>query len=394
MLGRISRELAEIKTRSQLKSFAVAEVKSSPEINIRGKSLIDFTSWDYLNLTAHTKIKLAAQQSIEASGISVPSPRLLSGSRVEHVGLESRISKFLQTPSALLFSSRNQAVFSLLTATLNEADIVLCDDTVSAPVHDAAYLIGAASSAIHFSKTNWATRLEAEAKKLRGSGRLIIFVETLCPVTGQLAPIPELLIAAAKTKSSIILDESYALGSIGLRGAGILEAGKDSLGVAAVIGSFGIGIPGLGSFVAGSQELIGILVNRSRTLLVEPPTPPPLCSAMVAAIDLVEIATGSREKISQRSLSISGLFTQSGFTVASSPSSPCISIQFDKPSVADEFVNALMGKGILAERVPRGTVRDEQSLVRFIVGAAHKDSHVELLKDSVRVLSARLPGGS
>src|SRR5262245_12759566 len=75
------------------------------EINVNGRTLINFASNDYLGLSQHPKLKEAAIRATEKYGAGSGAARLICGSLPVHRELEETIARFKQTEAALAFSA-------------------------------------------------------------------------------------------------------------------------------------------------------------------------------------------------------------------------------------------------------------------------------------------------
>lgn len=380
MFERLKRELNELKGRGALKSFSVSSPLDYPEVDFWGARVIDFTSWDYLGLSANPKIKRAAQVAIENDGVGVSSPRLSGGTRAVHLAVEDRLANFLGRKASLTFSSKNQAVFSLMTSILTEQDIVFVDEMSQAPVAEAAELVGATTVAVNCNAPDLQKVMEAELLKLRGAGRAVMFFESISPTLGTCQPIDNIVFILKKLGLSYIIDDTFALGILGLRGAAsgerITTSDANCLGI---VGAFGYGIPGVGGFIAGSQELISVVLSRTQSFCMEPSPPSSAAAVVEASLDFAEMASGVRVKLLDMAASVRSLVPTAISGIASLES-PIISIPFAKPSLAETFSRGMLNRGILIDRVPRGTLRSQVSYARLVITALHSDSQIEKLK--------------
>lgn len=385
MTANLNRELKELAQKGHLKSFVKSKDLSGGETEYRGRKVVDFTNWDYLSLRSHKKIAAAIHDSLEHTTSSISSPRLLSGTRLAHLSLEERVAKYLSVEAALLFSSRNQAVFSLIASVLNETDIIIVEESTNAPASDAAYLVGAGFQFFSFSTEGWKKRLEDLLVQQKGKS-IFIYLDTLSPTTGSLCNIEELCPLCVQYGVKLIIDDAYALGAVGIRGAAFSDVAAIHKNLLfASIGSFGFGIPGFGAYVAGSKDLIGYLVNRSRTFLNEPPPPDFFMPGVEAAIDLIELMTHQRELVVKRSSDLSQHLTQCGFSATPNPAGPVVCTFFSKPSVADDFCSYLLTKNFLVERVTGSTAFNQMCSVRFVINSSHTDLHFDLLYQTLDV---------
>lgn len=354
---------------------------------IRGRRVIDFTNWDFLGLATNSRVKRTAQATIEQSGLGVSSSRLSSGTSDEHVNCEGRLSKFFRTESALLFSSRNQALFTLVASLLGERDAIFFDELTTAPVGDAAYLVHAQ---VHNFKSDDVSSLEIELEKARFARRKVIYVETLSPISSREPDMAKLVLMALKHNAELLVDESFALGTIGIRGAGRSEELVAKDGILAVIADLSLGAACFGAAVASPSLLREFLVLRSRMLANECAIPSSFAAAICTSLDTLELQTLERSSVLQRARRLRDGLIEIGLARAQQFDSPIVAINFEKRSIAADFAAAIFQRGFMADVVPRGTSLSESFVVRFLVTLAHTDQQIDSLLQAVLDIRARV----
>ncbi len=114
-----------------------------PHTDVDGKTLLNFSSNDYLGLANDPRLKEAAIRGIERYGAGSGASRLICGSLAPHHELEQAIAAFKGTEAALAFSSGYAAAVGTICALLDTQDVVIIDKLVHASLVDAARLCGA-----------------------------------------------------------------------------------------------------------------------------------------------------------------------------------------------------------------------------------------------------------
>lgn len=385
MIDQLKLELEQIAASGRQKEFHPLLSRENGFIEIKGKKVADFTNWDFLNLNSNRKFMRSAQEEIEKSGVGALSSRLSSGTSYSHLALEKRIAGFLGTQSAVVFSSKNQAVFSLFTALVGEADAVFYDEQMQSPVSDACYLVNA--PALSFNSSNLPA-LETELAKVKQANRKIIVVESVSPGSGKKNDLSALLQIALRQDAHLVVDESYALGAIGLRGAGLCEELGCISQLLCVYGSMGQGLAAYGAFVAGGAIVSNYLIQRSKTFQNEVSLPPALAAAVESGINIIELAHLEREKLRQNTKRLRDGLTEAGFLDAGQSDSMIVSIMVGKFRRAREFADILFQRGFLAEAVSLQTPLTEVGMLRFIVQAAHSPKSIDaLLQNFIEIYS-------
>lgn len=389
MLRYIAQELAELSQKGAIKKLHVSEPEAEGGyVRIRGKRVLDLTSWDLLGVSDNPEFQKAIHVEGDHSKLGASRSRLLSGTLNVHKACEDRIAAFFQTEASLLFSSKNQAVLSLITSLLSERDAVFVDELIQSPVVDASYLVNSQVFAV--STSLGTTNLEKELEKAKHQFRRFIFVEALSPITGKLIDIGYYLHLAERFDAFLLIDESYSLGLVGKRGAGILEDLPFSPRVVCRYGTLGGSAAAYGAFIAGPQTLIDYLINRSRTFTAENSLPPLIAAGISKAIDIVEISVSLRGKLSSLSSTLVSGLEGEGLASDAAVKVPVVCFQPLRPSVAAEFAEGLFQRGFLVEPLPYGSSRNDQWTVRVLVNSHVSQEKIDALLEAVSDIGKKL----
>ncbi len=377
MLTELKLELEKLAAQGRVKEFHPVRGRDGVSINIRDKNVIDFSNWDFLCVRKNKNAIRVMCQHAEVGLVGSGSSRACSGTFDAHLRCEERLAKFFGTQSALLFSSKNQAVLSLITSLISEHDLIIYDEAIQSPVADAAYLVGATSVGFPLSDLN---TLKSELEKAGALRRKFIFVESLSPITGELIDISRYSAIAARYGAELIVDESYAVGAIGLRGAGSSEADKGKLVANEVLVRYcdlSLGLGGFGCAICGPSILIAALVNRSRTFSVEASLPMAISALIEANVDYVEVNTATRERMNIFAGRLKNRLHELGKVASKGAYSPIICIPFEKLSLANGFSEGLFSRGFFVEALPIRTHLSERAIVRIIVNAGHAENNMD-----------------
>src|SRR5258706_4670051 len=112
-------------------------------ITIDGKTLVNFSSNDYLGLARHPQVIEAVKQVVGHWGAGATSSRLISGTSIIHQDLESALAAFVGKEAALLFPTGYQANLGVVTSLVRAGDAVIMDRLSHASLVDAVKLSGA-----------------------------------------------------------------------------------------------------------------------------------------------------------------------------------------------------------------------------------------------------------
>ncbi|MBX7142943.1 MAG: pyridoxal phosphate-dependent aminotransferase family protein [Oligoflexia bacterium] len=355
-------------------------------IEVRGKRVVDFSSWDYLGLSRNPRVVRAAQLGLAELGVSAGSSRLFGGSTIFHKRAEGQIAKFLGQQSAISFSSRNQAILSLATSVLSERDALVCDEHTSLPCSDAAYL---SNASVHYFRSSDPDTLDVALESCAGKRRRLLVIETLSPSTGAQVGLPEIMAIARRHSAGVILDESFAVGALGARGAGVSEGFQFGEELIGIIVDCCFGLASSGTYVSGSQISTDFLVSRSRTFQSEAAPCPALCAALEVALDACELSIQLRARLLGLASYFSNNLRKTGLNV-SDTSSQIVSIAFERRSLARSFCDALFQRGSLCDLLSQPTAFNETCMARFVIRACHSEAQLDATLQSVSDIVQRV----
>ena len=110
---------------------------------IGGRSLLNFSSYDYLGLNGHPEIVEAAKAAVDRYGISCSGSRHVSGERPVHRSLERALADHYSAEEALVFVSGYATNVGVIGQLAGAKDLVISD----AVVHNSAVMGGVLSGA-------------------------------------------------------------------------------------------------------------------------------------------------------------------------------------------------------------------------------------------------------
>ena len=141
--GELKRRLAALREQGLYRELRRVDSPQSPHVRVQGRTLLNFSSNDYLGLAAEPALKAAAIQAVERYGAGAGASRLICGSLAPHHELDEALAAFKGCEAALSFSSGYAAALGTICALVGHDDVVILDKLVHACIVDAARLSGA-----------------------------------------------------------------------------------------------------------------------------------------------------------------------------------------------------------------------------------------------------------
>lgn len=252
-----------------------------PIITVPKKGVLDFSTNDYLNLTRHPEVRSAAAAAVMHYGTSAAASRLMSGTLPCHEQLEVELASFCDTEAALLFGSGFLANAGIIPALADKDSFIFADRLVHASVIEGIRLSGATFKRFHHNDPKHLERLLSEVPS---NATKLVITESVFSMDGDLAPLPEIMLAAKKHNAVTYIDEAHALGIYGEHGGGLCTTLPTDLRPDIVIATLGKSLASFGGFCACSTELRDYLINTVRTFIFSTALPPSAVSASRQAI--------------------------------------------------------------------------------------------------------------
>jgi len=290
--------LAEQGLRRELRRVDSAQ---GPRITIGGKTLLNFSSNDYLGLANHPALKEAATTAIETFGAGAGASRLICGSLAPFHELEETLAAFKGTEAALTFSTGYAAAIGTICALLGKDDIIVMDKLVHACIVDGARLCGAKLRVFDHNDLNdledilrWSLtfRLPADTPKRGLQPGVLIITESIFSMDGDAAPLREILTLKEKYDAWLMVDEAHATGLYGNNRRGMAEDLGVSDRIEIQMGTLGKALGASGGYICGSRTLVDFLVNRARSFIFSTAPVPAAAAAAMAGIQVVQSNEG------------------------------------------------------------------------------------------------------
>jgi 8-amino-7-oxononanoate synthase len=172
-----------------------------------------------------------------------------------------------------------------------------------------------------------------------------------------------------------MLDEAHATGVFGARGAGLAEADGVTARVTVHMGTLGKALGGAGAYVAGSQALVDLLVNRARSFVYTTGLAPAAVAAAGAALDLVVAEPERRATLARHARRLREGLGALGLTAWGD--THIVPLVVGDNRTALRLAAALEARGILAHAIRPPTVPDGTARLRLAPMATHTDAQID-----------------
>jgi len=368
-----------------------------PHTQVDGRTLLNFSSNDYLGLANDPVLKEAAIKGIERYGAGSGASRLVCGSLAPHHELEQAIAAFKGAEAALAFSSGYASAVGTICALLDAHDVIVIDKRVHACIVDGARLCGAELRVFahndldHLAKVlRWADRRNSGLSGKRRP-RTLIVTESVFSMDGDFALLRDLVELKEKHGAWLMVDEAHATGLYGEKRRGLAEEFGVAGQIEVQMGTLGKALGSAGGYICGSRTLIDYLVNRARSFIFSTAPVPAAVAAATAAVQLIQSDEGElrRNQLWARVDQVKNGLIAAGF-VLPPVRSAIIPLVVGDEAKAVEAAAALREQGVLIPAIRYPTVARGQARLRLTVSAAHAAADAARLVAVLSTLKSKI----
>lgn len=372
--SRIAAELAEIEKAGLFKRERVITSEQGPEIEVNGRTVLNFCANNYLGLSSHPEVVKAAHDAIDARGYGLSSVRFICGTQDIHKSLESKLAKFLGTEDTILYVAAFDANGGVFEPLFNEQDAIISDALNHASIIDGVRLCKA--QRFRYEHNN----MEDLEMKLKESGNCrnrIIVTDGSFSMDGTIARLDAICHLADQYDAAVMIDESHSSGFLGKTGRGTHEYRGVMGRIDIITGTLGKALGGAsGGFTSGRKEIIEMLRQRSRPYLFSNTLAPAIVGASIRVLDMLTETTTLRDKLAKHTAYFRSAMTGAGFDIKPGDH-PIVPIMLYDAVVAQQFATELLEEGIYVIGFFFPVVPKGQARIRVQLSAAHEQHHLD-----------------
>lgn len=352
---------------------------SAPHIEFRGRRMLQVATNDYLSLATHPEAIAAAAAIVEKHGSGTPlGARPLTGTTELHLELERRLAEFRRTESCIVYNLGLGAMAGTVACLVGRKDRVFVDEYAHGCLHDGARLAKGEDSRF---RHNDLDDLERQLRACPPEQAKLICVDGVYGMSGDLAPLPELVDLKNRYGAQLLVDDAHGTGVLGDNGRGTAEHFGVEDDIELHGGTFAKSFGTFGGYIAGPERVIRFLRFQSPAYVLTKALPAGITAATLATLELIQREPERRAKLWENLNALRDGLRAAGLHIGN-PQGAVTSIWmrgFRALPVVRELEEE---HGILANLVLYPAVPHNTSIVRITLTAAHS------LDDVARVVGA------
>lgn len=372
---RLVRDTEALSTQGLLKLERVISSAQGPVVTLAdGRELINLCANNYLGLANHPAVVEAAHQGLSQYGYGTASVRFICGTQRVHRDLEERLSAFLGTEDAILYSSCFDANGGLFETLLDEKDAVISDALNHASIIDGIRLCKARR--LRYSN-NDLEELEAALQSTQDARVRLIATDGVFSMDGSIARLGEICDLAERYSALVMVDDSHATGFIGANGRGSHELRGVMGRIDILTGTFGKALGGAsGGYVAARKEIVAWLRQRSRPYLFSNSVAPPVAAATLTVLKLLEASPQLREQLHGNARYFREHMQALGYHLIAGEH-PIIPVMLGEAPVAVRLAERMQQEGVYVVAFSFPVVPHGKARIRTQMNAAHSRAQLD-----------------
>jgi glycine C-acetyltransferase len=337
-------------------------VNKGSYIYINKKKLLNLCSNDYLELSS---IHYNSDQLQTSS-------RLVAGNDASFYILEKKLARHKSQQRSLIFPTGYMANLGAISTVVKANDIIFSDELNHASIIEACKLTKAK---IVVYKHNDVDDLTLKIK--HQSGRKFVVTEGVFSMDGDIANLKQISDITEKTNSILVLDDAHGDFTLGSDGKGTANHFKISKKIDLYVSSLSKGLGSFGGYVASQNNVIDLLINKSKSFIYTSALPSFLVKDAIKKFD------SNRKKQQKKLQRNTKLFKKGlqniGYDFRSVTHIIPIIIGEEKTTI--EFGKYLFKNGIFAQPIRYPTVKRNKARVRLSVTAGFEKNQIERALD-------------
>ncbi|EPJ44470.1 MAG: WcbT protein [Osedax symbiont Rs1] len=369
--------------------FKVHQGLAGASTEIEGRCLINFASYNYLNLNGHPEVNNAAKLAIEQYGTSVSASRIVAGERPLHRELEEALAECYEVDDALTFVSGHATNVSTIGYLFGPKDLIVHDEYTHNSAVVGAQLSGA--KRLPFAHNDFAALDKILTDNRQHFERVVIIVEGLYSMDGDSPDLHQLVALKRKHQAFLMVDEAHSFGVLGATGKGLREeyqvAGRD---VDIWMGTLSKTLSGCGGYIAGESALIANLRHFAPGFLYSVGLSVPIAAAALASLKIMQREPQRIAKLKAISKYFISRAKEMGLDTGDSIGLAVIPVILGSSVKAAALSSALFKVGINVQPILYPAVPEKSARLRFFLCSEHTQAQVDETLAKLKLAMAKI----
>lgn len=367
--------------------FLVNDKIAGAKTYISGKEYLNFSSYNYLNLSGNKIVTRETINAIKKHGTSASGSRLVGGEKPIHRQLEQAISQFLGTEDALVYNSGHATNVTTIGHLMQKDDLIILDQLSHNSLIEGAKL---SHATIKYFQHNSVTSLEKILSHYANDYQNILVVtEGVFSMDGDIAPLPGIIALKHKYQFLLYVDEAHSLGVIGDHGKGISEYYHININDVDIwMGTLSKALASSGGYVSGKQELIDFFRYSSPGFVYSCGLSPADTASALASLTMLAKEPQRVHKLQTVSHYLLTQLQKRGFNTGLSEHTAIIPVIIGDSVKTIELCYKLRMKHIYLQALFAPVVEENKARLRIFVNSSHTKKQMDTLVQALTSCAA------
>ncbi|MBS9430823.1 8-amino-7-oxononanoate synthase [Photorhabdus akhurstii] len=370
----LSRQLSERRDTSLWRQRQVNQKSDGRFLYTVDDKYLNFSSNDYLGLSANSAVIAAWQRGAEQYGVGSGGSGHIAGYTKAHQLLEQQLADWLGYPKALLFISGYSANQGVIAALMMKQDRIIADRLSHASLMEAAmYSPAQLRRFLHNQPESLADLLAKPC-----IGKTLVVTEGVFSMDGDCAPLADIHQQTKASGNWLMVDDAHGIGVCGEQGRG--SCWQQKVKPEILIVTFGKAFGLSGAAVLCDEQTAEYLVQYARHLIYSTSMPPAQAQALSEAVRQIQAGDELRQRLQQNINYFRQQAQKLPFNLTDSTTAIQPLIVSDN-ELSISLSRYLQQKGIWVTAIRPPTVPPGSARLRITLTASHTLQDIDMLME-------------
>ena len=340
----------------------VEENKDNEHIIIKGKTMVNATSNDYLGLAKNNELKQHIAEAIYTYGLGATGSRRLSGNHQVFLDTELAIAHWIGKEAAIMFNSGYQMNASIFSALSQKSTLIVADKLIHASIIDG--IQNSDAQLMRFRHNDMGHLAQLLKKYAHQYSDIMIVCESIYSMDGDISPLKSLVEIKQTYGATLIVDEAHSIGCYGHQGNGWINEHGRLNEVDIIMVTFGKAFGLSGAMVVANQAIVAHLRAKCRGYIYSTALPLPMAVGIQKACEIIQNGDNLRLKLKKNIQTFKSIIQTNSDTQIQP-------IFIGNQKEANECEASLIKTGYFVRAVHHPTVPMGQSRLRITITSTH-----------------------
>jgi 7-keto-8-aminopelargonate synthetase-like enzyme len=285
-LVRFVEHFGELFPTAHLKDLVVERIGPNREIQVGGKTVVNFGSDSFLGLDQDPRVLDAVRVGLERWGTHNGASRAFASVEANQLA-EEKLAAWMKVPATLIYPSVTLANMGAIPGLVGRQDLLVVDEQAHNSIQEGSKIARANGARVMTFSHCDPVGLEQVFKEAGDYRVAVVAIDGVYSMSGELPPLAELDRVARNHRAVLYVDDAHGTAVMGNQGRGTVLDALGNYDNTLVVGSLSKGFSCAGGFIGCTTDLKRLLKMRSNTYIFGGPVVPPYLEAICTVCDIL-----------------------------------------------------------------------------------------------------------